>query len=96
MTYMTDKKQDFAKETPAQYAQRHRNYIRQKCNKVPGTSKKEWVSPDGALLHFRHVYMKPFTWLMLDDLARNQGISGSEAVERLIAKAAGYDIAIQR
>jgi hypothetical protein len=33
---------------------------------------------------------------MLSDLARNQGISDSEAVERLIAKAAGYDIIAQR
>jgi hypothetical protein len=69
---------------------------KQKCTKVPGSSRKEWTSPDGALLHYRNVYLKPYTWAMLSDLARNQGISDSEAVERLIAKAAGYDIIAQR
>lgn len=71
-------------------------YFRQKCNKVPGTSRKEWLSPDGDMLQYRNVYLRPYAWNLLADLARGQGISGSEVIERLITEAAGFRIAIQR
>jgi hypothetical protein len=62
-------------------------------SKVPGTGRREWVSPHGEVLHYQHVYMKPYAWEMLKEIARSRGMSGSQVLESLIARAAGYDIA---
>jgi hypothetical protein len=67
-----------------------------KSGKVPGTGRREWVTGYGDVLQYQNIYMKPYAWEMLKDLARSHDKSGSQVLEMLIAKAAGYDIARQQ
>lgn len=64
--------------------------------RVPGTSRYEWVTPEGGILQYRNVHLRPFVWELLADLARAQGISGSNVIEQLVTNAAGYRQADKR
>lgn len=64
--------------------------------RVQGTSRYEWKTPEGSILQYRNVHLRPFIWELLADLARAQGISGSQVIERLVTDAAGYRIANTR
>lgn len=71
-------------------------YDKPRSAKVPGTGRREWHTHEGEVLHYQHIYMRPHTWELLKDIASSQGISGSQAMERLITKAAGYTLGDKR
>jgi macrodomain Ter protein organizer (MatP/YcbG family) len=64
--------------------------------RVPGTSRYEWKAPNGEVLQYRNVHLKPFVWELLADLARAQNVSASQVIEQLVTNAAGYRIANPR
>lgn len=71
-------------------------HIKSAHKRVPGTSRYEWTTPEGSVLQYRNVHLRPFIWELLADLARAHGISASQAIERLVTEAAGYRIANSR
>jgi hypothetical protein len=67
--------------------------LRKKPTRIEGSTRKQWISDTGRVLQYQHVYMPPWAWAVLEDLARSQGTSGSHVLEKLLAHTISANVA---
>lgn len=58
--------------------------------RVTGTSRQRVKISTGVVLERQNVYLKPEAWETLAVMSREQGVSGSVLIARLIWKASRY------
>lgn len=60
------------------------------AEKVEGTNRQRIRSAGGTVLDRQNVYLKSQAWEMLAELAKDQGVSGSVVIARLIWEASKH------
>jgi hypothetical protein len=68
-----------------------RNPIKVIESKVEGTSRQRVITDSGVVLDRQPIYLKAEAWNALADLSREQGVSGSIVIARLIWQASKHN-----